>query len=81
MLQAPALEAILEFPLDVVGQRPALCSHQVREGRIVLRNEVVLEDLFRAMALLAANAIPRAGLPGNRQWHDRILATGCSGSG
>ena len=38
MLQAPALEIDLEFPQDIVGQRFALCSHQVRESRIVLIN-------------------------------------------
>jgi len=81
MLQAPALEVVLEFPLEVVGQWPALCGHQIRESRIALRNELIQEGLFRAMPLVTANAIPRAGLPGNRQWHDRILTTGYSGSG
>ena len=38
MLQAPALEVVLEFPLHVLGQRPALRGHQVRESRIVLIN-------------------------------------------
>jgi len=49
MLQAPALEIVLEFPLHVVGQWSALRSHKIREGRIVLCNELVKEGLFRAI--------------------------------
>ena len=41
---------VLEFPLDEVGQRPALRGHQAREGRIVLCNKLVKEGWFRAMA-------------------------------
>jgi hypothetical protein len=41
MFQAPALEVILEFPPHVLGQRPALRGDQVREDRIILRNELV----------------------------------------
>jgi hypothetical protein len=41
MLQAPALEVVLEFPLHVLGQRPALRGHQVRESGIVLINKLV----------------------------------------
>jgi hypothetical protein len=82
MLQAPALEVVLEFPLNIVGQWFALRGHQVREGRIVLCNKLVEEGLFRAMPLVTANTILQTGFPASRQWrHECILATGCFSSG
>jgi hypothetical protein len=49
ILQAPALEVILEFPLDIVGQWPALRSHHVHEDGIVLLNELLPDGLFRTI--------------------------------
>ena len=51
MLQAPALEVVLEFPLHALGQRPALRDHQVHKARIILLNDLVLESPFVAMPI------------------------------
>lgn len=74
MLQMPALEVVLEFLLDAVGQWPALRGHRVRESGIVLRNELVQEGLFGAMPLVTGNALPRAGFSCRQAMAGRVAA-------
>jgi hypothetical protein len=75
MLEAAALEVVLELLLDIRRQGRALRRQVGLEGGIVFLDKLVKEGAFRAMACVARRTDTRTGFPASRQrQHDRILA-------
>jgi len=66
MLQASALEVILEFPLNILGQWPALGGQLGHKGGAIFINELVQEDLFRTVAFVQKRTLTRPGFPACR---------------
>ena len=77
MLQASAPEVILEFPLNIPGQWPALLGQAGYKGGVIFINELVQESLFRAVTFVLQRTLARPVFPACRQLpHDRVLAIG-----
>jgi hypothetical protein len=68
MLQAPAAQLVLAFPLHAVRQGAFLLAHQGGERRVLLLDDLVEERLLGPVALvrdgaagpLGSRAFPRA---------------------
>jgi len=78
MLEAAALEVVLELLLHIPRQVRAL-RRQVRlERGVVFLDELIKEGALRAVAHIRRRNGARPGFPASRRrQHDRILATLC----
>jgi hypothetical protein len=70
VFQTAASQIVLEFPLHVVRQRPALAGHEVNKLWVVLLDDPVEQGLLGSVALVTGNALA----PG-RHSRPRVLAT------
>jgi hypothetical protein len=76
VLQTATFEVILEFPLNIPRQCPAMCRQMGHKRGVVFFDDLVKEAALRAMARVTKRAGARTGFPASRQrQHDRILAS------
>ena len=66
VLKATAFQVILELPLDIPWQCPALCRQMGLERGVLGFHELVKKRPFRAMALVHGRANARTGFPASR---------------
>ena len=66
VLEAPAVDVILEFPLDISWYCRALCNQMALERGVVFLDKLVKEGLFRPVALVVSRSAARPGFPANR---------------
>jgi hypothetical protein len=67
VLEAAALEVILELPLDIPRQDRALGRKMGLERGIAFLDKLVKERSLRALALVTQSTDARTGFPASRQ--------------
>lgn len=65
VIEAPAVEVLLEFPLDIPRHCRALCRQMGLERGVVFLDKLVKEGLFRTVALVSSRDAARTGFPAN----------------